>query len=876
MLFILNSRQVTVGVASNSNPDALPYFDDIHLENLDGVNTYEFSVPSEHPDSSLLETEGHVIVRNLDGEHILYTIKEINEGNTEGKKIKSVYCEDTAISELLSDVQRPATLPNATLSYALGVVLSNTSEWSLFDVPETDSLDVEFSDYITVLEALRQLAQLYFKELYFTVELRGTQIVGKRINFVEQRGNVTNVRFDYTHDLTGVGRIENSENIVTALIGVGKGDTDGNRITLMSQPAFREGDFYKDAGADWVGSESALQRWGKNGRHRFGIYLDDKADTPQELQRRTISELEERMKPHVSYSSSILNLERLTGYEAKKVRLGDTIMVVDKSYNPPIVINARVRELQRSYTRNNADKVDLGSYRPVTLSPDKAIQDLQKVISRSEVKWNNPSIEIPEFDIDVQVGARNLVLKSNEPQSSTAYKVAEYTLAEDWIVGQEYTVTVKGTVNDGQYFGVWRDKSSARLGNMEYDAEKGLWTLTAVAPETAREEKNILSLYNRDSASATQAEVQWIKLEKGNVSTDWTPAFEDINNSIAEIDNRTSDVNLIQTVVYSPDFESIFSTKADVTDIADMATGEMLTGVKDEAIAYVDGRIDGDGGLNEKINAVTSELTKTANEINAKFTSSGGVNLIKNSIGYADMELWSGITSKMQSIQNEELEQLGFGSGFYAGKGFNGTSNCYINQTVNIKPNTKYSLSFWLKKTTDNLTAGHAKVEVYDINDKLIMAIGKDSGQGLTNGWELGVGQFETEFSQVKVQLTVGYNAEATFSGLMLNIGEDALQWQHADGEVYNTNIQMNLNGIKVINKATKGYTIMSPQEFSGYAEVVDEVTGQATMERVFTLNEDTTEVTKLSAEKEVNMQSIKMLHIDSTGAKGWAFVATE
>jgi hypothetical protein len=109
----------------------------------------------------------------------------------------------------------------------------------------------------------------------------------------------------------------------------------------------------------------------------------------------------------------------------------------------------------------------------------------------------------------------------------------------------------------------------------------------------------------------------------------------------------------------------------------------------------------------------------------------------------------------------------------------------------------------------------------------------------------------------------------------MLNVGENPLQWQHSHGEVYNTNVQMNLNGIKVINGQTKGYTIMSPQEFSGYAEVLDG-NNQPVMQRVFTLNGATTEVTQLDVDTEIKMSTVKILTINTGTNKGWAFIADE
>ena len=293
---------------------------------------------------------------------------------------------------------------------------------------------------------------------------------------------------------------------------------------------------------------------------------------------------------------------------------------------------------------------------------------------------------------------------------------------------------------------------------------------------------------------------------------------------------------------------------------------EQLEGVKQSSLDYVDGRIDGQGGVNESINAVTSALEKTANEINAKFSSSGGVNLVRNSIGYAGLDFWN-VTGQVNTIQNLDLEQLGFGSAFVHYEELN---DSYIEQTINTTKGSDYSLSVWIKKEIDDGINSNAGVEIW-ANDELIAFIGKLTGE-TTNGYELGLYTFKTEYSEIKLRITFGAGSEAYVTGLMVNVGTVPFQWQHHPQEIYNTNIQMNLNGIKVINQQTKGYTIMSPIEFSGYGQVLDE-NNQPVMKRIFTLNGATTEVEKLDARTEINMSPIKIVPIQSEAYNGWAFI---
>lgn len=992
MLFILNSDQETVGVASNSNPHSLPYFDDVHTENLEGVNTYTFSVPADHTESGLIETEGHIILRNLDGENLLFTIKEAKEFVQSGKRVLEVFCEETAVGELLTDVMRPQSFNSVTLETVAKTVLSNSMGWVLDQVPYTESKDIVFEDYSTILEALYKLAEEYGKEIYFTVELVGTRINKKQVHIVDQRGSETLVRFDYGYDLQGVIRTENTSNVVTALIGVGKGDSTKTRINLTSASAFNDGDYYKEAGTDWIGSDSALQRFGRNGRHRFAVYVNDKATTVAELKQSTIQELKRRSQPELHYACDVITLERLTGYEGKRVRIGDTVVVNDKTFTPYLVVQGRVVSLERSYTRTDQDKVDLGNYKPVTLSENKAIKDLQKAISLSEEKWNsagkayytwikyadsvtgeglsdNPdgkrflgiahnketNVEStnpvdytwsPLF-LDVEIGGRNFLKNSafvNLYNSDSITTKHEAVYAVDWDgfnsgvanANSSYhahidTLTFgypvyeynesegvrnwKGIVNDvsgritetgeyrlsldafatqvgGKLFGGFYytkvGETTAGFHSGQFEIKDTLpinkWGRVDVkvmlGTEVDTSKAIMFYIYGYGFTTNAIVYMKRPKLEKGTVATDWTTSPEDVEEDFAKVIGQLTEISesvtpakIVETVVFSEDFTSILSDKADVESLNGMATGEELKEVEENAIKYVDGRIDGEGGINEAINAVTSNLERTANAINAKFTSSGGINLIRNSIGYADFDFWTK-SGTVKSVRNMELEQLGFGSGFVSEIGSSG----YIEQEVILSPRNAdgtpktHSLSFWLNKKADNATTGNAGVEVYAGGVKLAF-IGKANGAGTTQGYELGLYSFVTPEPKVTIRLTFGTGTEAVISGLMLNVGEDALQWQHANGELYNTNIQMNLNGIKVLNGQTNGYTIMSPSEFSGYAEVIND-SNQREMKKIFTLNGDTTEVTKLDVDLEIAMATVKMIPINTASSKGWAFIA--
>ena len=594
MIIILDKKQNTVGVAVNGSPLAMPYFADMHTEDLQDVSTYEFSVPADHESAALLEVEGHVIIRDLDGNNLLFTIKEVGEGRTDGKNSKNVFCENTAITELLSDVQRPVTLNATNVKNAVSTVLANSSEWGM-GLIEDDGWSADFvvDDYLTVLEALQKIRESFSVEMYYTVKLVGTKLVGKQVNFVQQRGTVTNVRFDYGYDLKGVGRTENSEQIVTALVGVGKGDDSSTRINLSTLSAFDDGDFYHEAGTDWIGSKAALNEWGINGKHRFGVFVDDGSETQPQLKSNTIKELEARCKPVVIYSASILDLERLTGYSAKKVRLGDTIVINDKTYKTPIVIQGRVQEIKRSYADPSQDAVDLGNYTPIALQVDPKIRELQNTISRNEAKWNSGGLSEEEVGTivddrvgtsiddaisDIAVGAVNLLDKTDFKVTPTAWNGATLSTIVNTYPNTIKVVKPSGNSYGFSVYGIETFKAGQKytlsfealldgtIPSFNYTHIRGdgvsNWRLPDIAVNTTETAKFVkytctftptVDFVNGGvlvavTGTTSPLQIKKVKIEEGGVATSWSRSTNDVNSDVS---SATTTANTAKTTADS-------------------------------------------------------------------------------------------------------------------------------------------------------------------------------------------------------------------------------------------------------------------------------------------------------------------------------------
>lgn len=285
---------------------------------------------------------------------------------------------------------------------------------------------------------------------------------------------------------------------------------------------------------------------------------------------------------------------------------------------------------------------------------------------------------------------------------------------------------------------------------------------------------------------------------------------------------------------------------------------------------------------------VTFETGALDDEAYIRFDNNGSNNGLWAGLYFTDVCLVEGATATdwtpapedgiafdpiVTTTQNDQLAKLGFGSGFMV----NRARNAILRQTIELpeaKQGLQYALSFYMNVATFGDTTGlQCGAHIYE-EGVLKYTVGvTDATQGIPSNYHLYKLVFEPESPNTVIELFVTNGAQATviISGVMYNIGNIALKWQPYPSEIYNTNVKIDINGITVKNNQTDGYTMITPQEFSGYARVNGE------MERIFTLNGQVTEVKMLKAEKRITMEPISVFAMNSkeTNTIGWAFVAS-
>lgn len=493
----------------------------------------------------------------------------------------------------------------------------------------------------------------------------------------------------------------------------------------------------------------------------------------------------------------------------------------------------------------------------------------------------------------------------------------------------------------------------------------------------------------------TGAETGWVALTPEEASDiPWGEDGSSLADWVAQAEQRISADSIINTVLGSEDFTGIFDTKADTEDLTNLASYDDLASMQEEYQRLLQEGID---GIDFSPYVKNSELEQLKDSFNFTIQQAGGVNMLRNSLGFSGLDFWDGAkgenlllnsgvpvknssyniqqyrmsglmeagkvytirlkgvlgagkshfgawldgglinlgsfankgnglyeltftgqkgvntttsiihiytvystvvvessiewikleegrtatdwtpapadgiayTPLVGTTQNADLSNLGFGSGFLVDH----KDRAILRQPVTLpeaKAGLYYAVSFYMNiaSTSTGVTAG---IKVYEDGVQKYIVGHTDASKVSPNGYQRYYLIYEPSSvnTEIEIFVTGASNTTVVISGIMFNIGNVALKWQPYPSEIYNTNVKIDINGITVKNNQTDGYTMITPQEFSGYARVDGE------MERIFTLNGETTEVRMLKAEQRITMLPIAIFAMENSVNRGWAFVSS-
>ena len=366
-----------------------------------------------------------------------------------------------------------------------------------------------------------------------------------------------------------------------------------------------------------------------------------------------------------------------------------------------------------------------------------------------------------------------------------------------------------------------------------------------------------------------------IKLERGNKATDWSPSPQDVqaytdtevevlDGRIMVVEFKTTNEQIVNTVTQSDTFQFLLSDKLSSEDLEPFATHADVLQVE-STLADLQAQVN-DLDLSEFVTG--SQLTQTAADLVLMLERSGGVNMLRNSIGFAGILPWVATNEPaIGTVQSEQLRSLGYGSGFTF---LPDLAEKILEQEFTTIPGVPHTFSCKVLKAPGasnawlNISLRHGTTVLQQIE--------------LASADEPVYAEYKITFTPTQATTSLRFYAatetNAIITGSMVNLGESALQWTSHTEEIYNSVIKMDIYGIKVsqfVEGVEKGYTRITPDEFAGYYDS----NGDGIFEKVFYLQEDETVSKKVKALEEITLGTLKVIALSTGTNTGWAFVPT-
>lgn len=389
MIYLFNQTEELIDVI-----DEASLVDFTHTIELNQFDRASFEIPVDYKPNIIKEAQFFGF-QSRDRAFCLFRISE--KSYDIGLTIEGIDRAESDLHSFIIEDKRPG----GTASDVLREILEGTG-YQLGNVDGSTRTGRLSFYYISVRQALVKIIESYaceFKIRYTFVE---NKIIGRYIDLNQRFGRVTGHQFEYGSNILNVTYEESSDDVVTALIGRGKGEEStnesgeatggyGRRIQFkdVSWSVSKGDPVDKPAGQNYVSNEAARNIYGlhQNGviKHRFGVYTNEDIEDPVELLKATYKELQRLSVPIVTFKANLLDLSNAIEQD---IWIGDSVGIVRDQIG--IAFEARIHKLVIDKLNENRSVVELGDYQTLQAKDrstrQQALQDAIGGFSESSIR----------------------------------------------------------------------------------------------------------------------------------------------------------------------------------------------------------------------------------------------------------------------------------------------------------------------------------------------------------------------------------------------------------------------------------------------------------------------------------------------------------
>ncbi|MDF3551220.1 hypothetical protein LAV92_05595 [Bacillus cereus] len=568
------------------------YWDDKrHWEIKNNIDTLEFKVFDNTKYAATLMQQNLVLKEVRDGRIVPYVITEVEKDPDDRSVI--TYASGAWINLAKDDYIRPQKIEGKTVNEFMDVALVGT-KWKRGKTEYAGFHSMTIDEFIDPLSFLKKIASLFELEIIYRVEVVGSRIAGWYVDMVKKRGRETGKEVTLGKDLVGIKRIENSQNICTALIGFIK--KEGGEVLTIS-------DINK--GIPYIVDNDAFQRWNEKGKHKFGFYTPETEEeiTPERLLTLMKTELAKRVNTSVSYDVQAQSIGRVFGLAHELINEGDTIRIKDVGFTPKLYLEARAIAGDESHTDPSQDKYAFGDYREITDSNE----ELRKIYNRILSSLGSKQELIDQ--LDELVKNANETANNAKRESEVAKTLAE-KVQENLKNNTVNIIEAKNPPTNNLIIGktLWRDISDGKPGILKVWNSKG-WELLIPDVESVKQET--LKQVNKD-IQLTKEELNK-KVEEAQSETNGQ--FNKVTENLQEVTRTIKNVQNSQGEIHKTVSEMKQTNEGFIKSI------ELLTkkdGEITEKFNTVEETFKGTKKTISEVQQTTNALKKTTTEITEK------------------------------------------------------------------------------------------------------------------------------------------------------------------------------------------------------------------------------------------------------------------
>ena len=361
MIYLFNQLEELIDVIDEAS---LAEF--THTIELNQFDRSSFEIPVDYKPDIIKEAQFFGF-QSRDRAFCLFRISE--KSYDSGLTIEGIDRAESDLHSFIIEDKRPS----GTADQVLRGILEGTG----YQLGDTNRLIVNGKMsfyYISVRQALVKIIESFgceFRVRYTFVE---NKIIGRYIDLYQRFGRKTGHQFEYGSNILNVTYEESSDEVVTALIGRGRGEqsTDdtgeatggyGRRIQFKDVTwSVSKGDpVDKPAGQNYIANEAARNNYGlhQNGviKHRFGVYTNENIEDPVELLKATYKELQRLSVPIATFKANLLDLANAIEQD---IWIGDSVGIVRDQIG--IAFEARIHKLVIDKLDDNRSVAELGDY----------------------------------------------------------------------------------------------------------------------------------------------------------------------------------------------------------------------------------------------------------------------------------------------------------------------------------------------------------------------------------------------------------------------------------------------------------------------------------------------------------------------------------